>query len=59
MPAGAPSWDLNRSKEGIARFNALFDQMIADRAANPDFGRKWIEARKGAKEVAGTTTKNR
>ena len=25
------------SKEGIAHFNALFDQVIADRAANPDF----------------------
>ena len=47
------------SKEGIARFNELFDQVIADPAENPNFERKWIEARKNAQEEAGTTTKKR
>ena len=44
------------SEEGIARFNELFDQVIADRAANSDFEKQWIEARKNAQEEAGTTT---
>jgi hypothetical protein len=34
------------SEEGIARFNAIFDQVIADHARNPNFERKWLEARK-------------
>jgi hypothetical protein len=41
------------SEEGIARFNALFDQVIADHARNPDFERKWLEARKSAQEEEG------
>ena len=47
------------SEEGIARFNALFDQVIADRAQNPGFERRWLEARKSAQEEEGTTTKKR
>jgi hypothetical protein len=47
------------SEEGIAHFNVLFDQVIADCAENPDFERKWIEARKSAQEEAGTTAKKR
>jgi hypothetical protein len=43
------------SKEGIARFNALFDQVIADRAENPNLERNWIEARKCAQEEGDTT----
>jgi hypothetical protein len=46
------------SEEGMARFNALFDQVIADRAENPDFERRWLEARKGAQEEEGTTAKS-
>jgi hypothetical protein len=47
------------SEEGIARFNALFDQVIADRAENPNFERQWLEARRSAQEEAGTTAKKR
>jgi hypothetical protein len=47
------------SEEGIARFNALFDQVIADRARNPNFERKWLEARKSAQEEEGITEKKR
>jgi hypothetical protein len=47
------------SEEGIARFNALFDQVIADHAKNPDFERRWLGARKSAQEEEGTTTKKR
>jgi hypothetical protein len=45
------------SEEGIARFNALFDQVIADRARNPNFERKRLEARKSAQEEEGITEK--
>ncbi len=47
------------SEEGIARFNALFDQVIADRAENPDFERNWLIARKCAQDEEGTTAKKR
>jgi hypothetical protein len=47
------------SEEGIARFNALFDQVIADRAENPTFERRWLEARKSAQEEEGITAKKR
>jgi hypothetical protein len=40
-----------------SRFNALFDQVIADRARNPNFERKWLEARKSAHEEEGITKK--
>jgi hypothetical protein len=43
------------SEEGIARFNALFDQVIADRAESFDFERKWIDAQEGG----GTKAKKR
>ena len=33
------------SDEGIARFNALFDQVKKDRAGKPDFETDWLEAR--------------
>jgi hypothetical protein len=46
-------------EEGIARFNALFDQVIADRAENPNFERKWLEARKSTQEEEGITEKKR
>jgi hypothetical protein len=41
------------SEEGIAGFNALFDQVIADRARKPNVERKWLEARKSAQEEEG------
>jgi hypothetical protein len=44
------------SEEGIARFNALFDQVLADRAESPNFEMKWLEARKSAQDEEGTTT---
>jgi hypothetical protein len=47
------------SEEGIARFNALFDQVIADHARNPNFERKWLEARKSPQEEEGITEKKR
>ncbi len=47
------------SDEGIARFNELFDQVKKDRAANPGFERKWLEARKSAQEEEGATAKKR
>jgi hypothetical protein len=47
------------SEEGTARFNALFDQVIVDRARNPNFERKWLEARKSAQEEEGITEKKR
>jgi hypothetical protein len=48
------------SEEGIARFNALFDQVIVDCARNPNFERKcWLEARKSAQEEEGITEKKR
>jgi hypothetical protein len=47
------------SEEGIAHFNALFDQVIADCAGNPNFERKWLEARKSAQEEEAFTKKKR
>jgi hypothetical protein len=47
------------SDEGISRFNELFDQVKKDRAANPGFERKWLEARKSAQEEEGATAKKR
>jgi hypothetical protein len=47
------------SEEGDARFNVLFDQVIADRAENPKFERRWLEARKSAQEEEGITAKKR
>ena len=47
------------SEGGIARFNALFDQVIADRAENPDFERNWLKARNCAQDEEGTTAKKR
>jgi hypothetical protein len=47
------------SGEVIARLNALLDQVIADRARNPNFERKWLEARKSAQEEEGITEKKR
>ena len=47
------------SEEGMARCNALFDQVIADRAENPNFERNWLEARKSAQDEEGTTAKKR
>jgi hypothetical protein len=46
-------------EESIARFNVLFDKVIPDRARNPNFERKWLEARKSAQEEEGITEKKR
>ena len=47
------------SDEGIARFNAIFDQVKADRVANPEFEPRWLESRRSAQEAEGGTTKKR
>ena len=47
------------SDEGIARFNALFDQVKKDRAGKPDFEMDWLEARHRAQAEDGVTPKKR
>jgi len=47
------------SDEGIARFNALFDQVKQDRANYPDFEKEWLEARHRAQVEDGVTPKKR